>query len=1152
MIKRRLEQIRRIVSRLGKDLNQDADSEIQLGVATHVLEQIQSDLTKIAQKDPTFLDDSDGHVNYYSPYAEAQINHKQELLEKYLNNLTVVEAVLICIKERKQEAAELNTKKDLSPANKTRKLAEIRRAIDSLMHIKEPSKLLARSDVQKKVKQLNEINTYRTELNEVGIKLKRDDEAEQGAKIAEQERVALEQTKTSLEGKIKKFDDEMPGISKKVNKENALLQKYLSFHLKLKEKIPRGMLDIKRALVLLQELSSIQIALEIKKKELSNLQKGNSTIEGIQKEIAQLKQKESALTFSTSENVNKKIKEMLKELQGLMSNSIKGYQELIVRGGDLNEYLHQTTAFYWENLSLYRKTLSALNEYTKHASGLTAQGTFLVECIDNAYKLTPKETAINQALNAVKKVDTDLNIRKQQYDVAVENQQIRFYRNKAVTLTTSFFNTATKPSFLLPYNPVNYVLDHPENTDYADARGNCYGETQMFLQRINGKNPSINNICPETDLLNFQLDQTRKPSTEGAAVKLGTVLKSADQAGLTWDSIKDLLTKEVHSKKHGDLCYFRLDGGSVKGHDTTVGHVIGFIKMKDPSPYKYVLYDYSYGAMGFADDEQLSIFFKEILEGEKGYCYFSKCSFEKVGEVSNECQKFVSKIKPLEPANSLKNAEPERTIARNYWTKERLILLLKYSKDSIQEDLMLALEKVKLLQDDDKDEVYQAIFVNKEVKLEELFESSIKEDNLELFERVLEKLPRLGENFLYQYKEDLAQPFVDKVIALIDSDRRMPKMACKLFPMHKEIVLDSFRQRQDFEALSLANIDLVKRLVQEGEITAEHALKAFPNNNALKSAVSLEKRLKSLELLASASTEKELNTRIELLNKMNVFILTFPICTLSDDIDVLAQDVCLQLMSKINELSPDDPVKPDSFSTLKGAELINMMTSLKTQHLELIKHKAAAEEVARIKAVEEAAAHLEKSSLRERAGVTKGLKEVDQEGMEQLDTAKIKPYPSVVRANFFSSSPVVNKGVGTESIELTAINRLIKEVLDTYNKEPEHKSNFFGKSQGISVKQNVLRVEYMEQISKIRDSKTAPKDKFEQFIKRTEHYMNGLVSEKSVRFLTDLRVAIGLKKPERPIDFKNAWKEGSTTVRESIVTKNELIITELNPPGVRN
>ena len=1026
MIKKRLELIRGLVSSLGKKLFPDADPKIELGVATHILELIHPDLTKIALKDPTFLDGLKGHVDYYSPHAEAQIKNKQEILEKYLNNLNVVQAVLLCISKMKKEEQALTDNNILTPVEKEKKLLELKGEIDSLMRIKDPKELLTRIDVQNEMAQLNEINTARKELKETELKLKRDDEVEEEeAKLDSQVRAALEQKKGELQSKIKKFDDALPEVNKKVKEEIDKLQIYLTINQKLAVKIPRGMLDVKRALTLVQELVLVQKTIEIKRKALSDLEEGDPKIEGLQKEIVKLELKERALSsikFNTSEDVDKKIKEMLKDLQGLMASSIKAYQALAVTGGDFNAYLHKTTAFYWENLYLYRKTLSTINDYIKNAGGMTVKGTFLSECIDKAFEQIPKEEDIHQGLNAVKKVDGKLKLRKEAYDAKIDNHAFRFYRTKAENFITAILNTPTKPLFFLPYNPGNYVLDHPAHSDYSDTLGNCYGETQMFLQRINGKKPTINNICPETDLLNFQLDQSRKPSGENAKI-LGRFPKPEDQqkekVKVTWDAIKDLLTKEVDSKKNGDLCYLKLDGATVAGHDATVSHIIGLIKMKDPSPYKYVVYDYGFGATGFSDDEQLGLFFKEIFDV---HVPFYKCFFEKVGEVSDECCKFVSGIQPLE------KPKPEATCERSYWNKERLVLLAKYSKGDLEDDVKLILEKIEVLKPDEQKAVFDAVFANKQISLDKLLPLSVtfykdKKKDSEFFKRVVEQVFVLGENITFKFSGEVPRDMEAKVVKLIDNKQRA-ELACRIFPQQKAIIVQAFSV--DPTSLQFANLKLLKTWFTQDAIKPDEACKALPENKEIILAAYAKKpmsikfadlsvvkelvikkqinygvaatafdtdvwlingnSLLNLNPLTKESTKEEKKSRIQFLIECRKVLDDSPLKdkSLDDKFDTFTKQICLLLHADISPKPVD--ITPKDINRAKSIDLMGIMKKLvatsdvASQKVEA--SRKAAEEAKRL-------AELEKARQQEAAASVKAAAELEaRQEAERLKAAK--------------------------------------------------------------------------------------------------------------------------------------------------------------------
>lgn len=99
---------------------------------------------------------------------------------------------------------------------------------------------------------------------------------------------------------------------------------------------------------------------------------------------------------------------------------------------------------------------------------------------------------------------------------------------------------------------------------------------------------------------------------------------------------------------------------------------------------KYVVYDYSLGTMGFSNEEQLSLFFKKIFEGNTAFYPYTKCIVNKIGEVSDECQQFFNGPAGVQP---LEKADPNnKSSERSCWNKQRLELLIKYSNKGLSSD----------------------------------------------------------------------------------------------------------------------------------------------------------------------------------------------------------------------------------------------------------------------------------------------------------------------------------------------------------------------------------------------------------------------------------------------------------------------------------
>ncbi|RUR07823.1 hypothetical protein [Legionella sp. km772] len=627
---------------------------------------IEADLNRLKLKDPTFLDGPDGHIDYYSPHAEQQLANQRQIIERSIQQLRLLQATLYVFYKYSKEGKSLQGPHVLPNSVEGLRLLQLKKETIDLLSVKSLDEMEARPDIQEALTKIKEYNEAKQQLKDIELELKK------GTKGLEKTKLETKQAELAL--KIKDFEqDERPGFLTITHELSDLNRKLLK-HEKIKSQLPKGMQDIKRALSLVNEIKAAQLKLAKKQKELTSLSAENpnyftlkTEIENLEEVIKTLNQR---ISFSANEKDDKDLKDMLEDMRKLMTTSINGYQKLLTSGGDMNAYLHQTTGFYWENLFLYRKTLEAFNQKLKDTPNLTAKGEELAQCVTKALEDVPSLAAINKAVNAVKQVDNKLSLRGTKYNEKVDEYRVKFYKEGAVSITNTILEQEDKPFFFLPYNANNYVLDHPAHVDIIGALGNCYGETQMFLKRINCKSPSVNNICPETELMNFQLDQTRSLSANPETQGTFTASNPGDFA--KWDTIKDFITKPATSTAHGDVCYLRFSGARVPGHDADVAHAMGLIKFTNPDPYKYIVYDYNLGAMGFSTETQLQTFFKQIFEAESGAYYpYSKCVMQKVDEVTPECANFINGVNGIQ---SLKKANPNASCIRNYWQPHRLEL----------------------------------------------------------------------------------------------------------------------------------------------------------------------------------------------------------------------------------------------------------------------------------------------------------------------------------------------------------------------------------------------------------------------------------------------------------------------------------------------
>lgn len=938
MLKKFLDEIKKTIRVLPKDLKLSAT----------LLSLVQEDIDNLV----TNFDGPDGFVDFYSPKAEQQINDKQKLFEKYREHLTTLLAVVICYHQNED-------KKGIAP----------------ISDVSDLNLVLEREDVQEVIKNIAQIEKDRTNLQNIELQLKKDDELEEeDEKMNFRKRSDLENKKKKLMEKVQEFDNKLKNIpgTKEIKIDLNSCKRESNRISGIKEQLPKGMLDIKRALSLLDGIMTVKSQLrhqkaKLRKTDLESTEKIN-TEQKIEKLELELKQKEASVKFSLSDEDDRKIKEMLHDLRSLMTMSIKDYQKLAVSGGPINAYLHKTTGFYWENLLLYREILSEINEYLKSNKNLSEEGKLVAECISNAFEQMPKIKTINSALQKVKKIDGKLQEQEKEYDTKVDDTSIRFYKKPPVKFVERLLNSgADQKSFYIPYNPYNYVLDHPARSDFADTCGNCYGETQMFLKQINGTSPSINNICPERILINYQLDQTR--TIAKGKEEIGTYQATGEGEKVTWSGIKNILTSEVKSGELGDVCMITLSGAKIPGREKLVGHGIGLIKMKNPDPYKYVVYDYAFGgAMGFSSDDQLELFFKKIFEEAGAYYPFKKCVVEKVGEVSKQCEQFIQNIGSLEK-NSL-----DKTCERSFWDKSRVNFLIKYQPTKINK-ILEAIDKLPLLEE--RVELSKQLAINPKVSIYELVQCILNTNRIDLLAIVLTSEATFTNKTKLSIKNDEVR---NKIVNLINDDKIDPIIASKVFANQQAIILAAYKKNPDSLAhadidqvlallkkpltlspldvckafpgveqvvlaasisdpssLQFAKLSVVQSLLRKGSITPEQAYNAFSDNAEFKSAHEAYTQFKSLMPLTGKANESDKEERINLLKLMDQNLVN---TNLRKELSPLIKNICVLLLNDIKTLSPHDEMsKNRRLSRLVNSGNVDMelLIRLENKKMELNK-----------------------------------------------------------------------------------------------------------------------------------------------------------------------------------------------------------------------
>ena len=624
------------------------------------------------------MSDEDGCIDYYSPKAKEQMDYQKAILDKYFQAFSRLKITMIASEKK--------------------------------------------TDYKTCEDQLKRVDMIHESIRKIEIRLK---EIEMNR---EMDPTMKESLKSSFLMLIHDWQKEIAGFNHaydsllnkpewlQVEKSVGLLKRRMEKHNKIVAAIPEGMLDVKRVLSIQKDAIELSRKLHQAKKEWSRVSSPGER-EQLQVKVQDLETKYNnalaSVNYSESEVEDKKIKSMIEDLRKIMANSIKGYRDICQAGGESNTFLHHTTAFYWESLNLYQTALSRVTQYIQGVDSLTEQGEFIKKCLENALAEAPDESLIENALEDIRAVDMNPSDREVVYESFSERHDLamNFYKKTGQGLTRDLLSGTNDPMFFIPYNANCYTLDNPAHVDIMNALGNCYGETQMFLERINSSiEPTFNNICPETTLINYQLDQSRTTAKENFDGKLSVSLSDSSDR-IKWDNIHDILLSDIASK-NGELYLLKFSGASVPGHTPLVSHAMGFIKLREPNPYQYVLYDYNLGTFGFSNETQLELFFKTVLEGGPGkeYYPYSKFSMEKIGDVNDKCRDFIGGgIGPLE------RERLDEPFERNDWNKERLIMLAKYcTRSSKLGGVGFVLDKIRDLSDDlDKNDVYRALRENK-------------------------------------------------------------------------------------------------------------------------------------------------------------------------------------------------------------------------------------------------------------------------------------------------------------------------------------------------------------------------------------------------------------------------------------------------------
>lgn len=337
---------------------------------------------------------------------------------------------------------------------------------------------------------------------------------------------------------------------------------------RLKEQIPRGMLDVKRAL----------------------------TVTG---------------SLSESEEENTELFKLLSRIKIFLIQINTDYTALIQQKNTLNDLLWTCTSFYWKKLAEY-KTLLETSCRKFSTSALTESGLFTHECLTTAL------TAIPYIPEAVLSFESFNNKKRTRF-----MKKNGFFSPEAVACSNQL-SSLGKEHFLLPHHNDRYHFDYDPTADLCETGGDCFGQSMAFITSLVQGDFKI--LRPPVSLINYQLDQNRPwDFYEKKLITKAETEVSAESrySSLQWRDLKKVFTNEA-GFLYGSVCglHFSMNEYTRSARDFVAGHILAVAKL-DPtrSPYKYILYEKEFGVFGLKDEQSLEIVMKAIMAMYEGMNY---------------------------------------------------------------------------------------------------------------------------------------------------------------------------------------------------------------------------------------------------------------------------------------------------------------------------------------------------------------------------------------------------------------------------------------------------------------------------------------------------------------------------------------------------
>lgn len=360
----------------------------------------------------------------------------------------------------------------------------------------------------------------------------------------------------------------------------------------LTAQIPEGILDVKRAFCLKDELSSV-------KKASSTLYTG---LDSLRKYLTELNQ---------------------------------NYVALVQAGGPLLTVLWKTSCFYWQQLAIYRNLLTEqINSFKDHEASLTGSGALALRCLVNALRKMPDGKTIEHALAAI------------DYSEKESFLNAWGFCNKNALACCTRLEKLNKRFFYLPHNNQEYHFDYDPQEDLARTGGDCFGQSMMLIAGLaEGK---LKWLCPEPGVLNHQLDQSRPFPAKSELASVETLVAAdSEHDSIQWDELQTLFSDK--NMPSGSLCglTFAQNDYTMSQRDFTAGHISVVAKL-DPkhSPYNYIVFEKEFGVFGLADEAALALVLKNIMALYQGMNY-SITKLVKYEDATKATYNLVSSFSPV-------------------------------------------------------------------------------------------------------------------------------------------------------------------------------------------------------------------------------------------------------------------------------------------------------------------------------------------------------------------------------------------------------------------------------------------------------------------------------------------------------------------------